>query len=159
MVTINKISAEFDDDSFKLIAIHCGLEGYAMAYHINNFVSLKLSRRVENKKKDEDEHDVLDTFLTYEYSDEINDQYWILIENTIKEEKTNQALGLFSNEIAVNTYHLIEEWKEVDYFLKIEVEEDFLINDVVKKINMIPKVVTAYSIEVSALKSKRNLIF
>ena len=154
MATINRISAEFYDDTFKLIAIHCSLEGYAMAYHVNNVLNLKLSRREEREKDD-----VLDLFSVYEWKDEINDHYWTLMENMVKEEIKGKALGLFSNEIATNTHYLLEEKKEVDFFLKIEVEEDFLINQSIKKINKIPQVVTAYSIEVITLKSKRNLIF
>ena len=68
-------------------------------------------------------------------------------------------MGFFSNEKAISTYHLIEERKEVDYFLKVEADDTVLINEAVKKINLIPKVVTAYSLDVASLKSKTNLIF
>jgi len=159
MVTINKISAEFYDDTFKLIAIHCGLEGYAMAYHINKVLNLKLSRREERKKNNTTRDDVLDLFSVYEWKDEINEHYWTLLENMVKEEIKGKALGFFSNEVAIHTHYLLEEKKEVDFFLKIEAEEDFLINKLIKKINLISQVVTAYSLEVSILKSKRNLIF
>lgn len=153
MVTTHRISAELYDDSFKLIAMHCGLESYAMAYHLNKSAELQLARR-------EKDLDVSATsFPIYEWKDEINDHYWTLVCNTVKEEKESESLGLFSNEIAINTLHLLEERKEVDYFLKVEADNNSIINEAVKKINLIPKVVTAYSLDVAALKSKRNLIF
>ena len=156
MVTINKISADFYDDTFKLIAIHCGLEGYSMAYHLNSSIGLGLSRRLE--KKDDIERDVwLESFSIYGWKDEIKDHYWTLIGNTAKEEKNSLAAGFFSNEITISTLHLVEERKEVDYFLKIEAEDHTLIKDTVKKINELVKVATAYSVD--DLKSKRNLIF
>jgi len=153
MVTTHKISAELYDDSFKLIAMHCGLESYAMAYHLNKSAELQLSRC-------EKDLDVSSTsFPIYEWKDEINDHYWTLVCNTVKEEKESEALGLFSNEKAVSAYHLVEERKEVDYFLKVEADNSIIIEEAVKKINSIPKVLTAYSVEVATLKSKRNLIF
>ncbi|GMN09635.1 hypothetical protein MTsPCn9_16780 [Croceitalea sp. MTPC9] len=159
MVTINKISADFYDDTFKLIAIHCGLEGYAMAYHLNSVLGLKLSRREEKEEDDEDRDEWLESFSIYEWKDKIKEHYWTLVGNTVKEEQKSDALGLFSSEIAINTIHLVEERKEVDYFLKIEAEDDTLTRETIKKINLIPRVVTAYSLEATTLKSKRNLIF
>jgi uncharacterized membrane protein YhiD involved in acid resistance len=159
MGTTHKISAELYDDSFKLIAMHCGLESYAMAYHLNSVVKLRLSRREEKKDDDKDKDEWLESFPIYEWKDELNDHYWTLISNSVKEEKQNESFGIFSNEIAINTLHLVKERREVDYFLKIEAEDTRLLNEAVKKINLIPKVVTAYSIDVDTLKSKRNLIF
>ena len=153
MVTTHKISAELYDDSFKLIAMHCGLESYAMAYFLNKSAELQLARC----EKDLDVSAA--SFPIYEWKDEINDYYWTLVCNTVKEEKESESMGLFSNEKAVKKFHLIEERKEVDYFLKVEADDTILINEAVKKINLIPKVVTAYSLDVAALKSKRNLIF
>jgi len=153
MVTKHKISAELYDDSFKLIAMHCGLESHAMAYHLNKSADLQLARCKEDL-------DVSSTFFPlYEWKDEINDYYWTLVCNTVKEELESEALGLFLNQKAVNTYHLVQERKEVDYFLKVETTHTTVIEKAVKKINSIPKVLTAYSVDVATLKSKRNLIF
>lgn len=152
MVTTHKISTALYDDSFKLIAMHCGLESYAMAYHLNSAIKLQLNRRVAKKEGS------LESFPIYEWKDELNDHYWTLISNTIKEEKQNESFGIFSNEITINKIHLVEERKEVDYFLKIEADNTGVLNEAVKKINLIPKVITAYSIDVATLKSKRNLI-
>ncbi len=153
MVTTHKISAELYDDSFKLIAMHCGLENYAMAYHLNKSANLQLTRC----EKDLDVSSA--TFPIYEWKDELNDHYWTLVCNTVTEEKESESLGLFANEKAMNTFHLVAERKEVDYFLKVEAENNAIITETVKKINSIPKVLTAYSLDITSLKSKRNLIF
>lgn len=158
MVTTHKISEELYDDSFELIAMHCGLECYAMAYYINNTLGLRLSRRRE-KNEDEDKDEWLESFPIYEWKDKFNDHYWTLIANIVKEEKQNESFGIFSNESTTIAVHLVKERKEVDYFLKIEANNTELINEIVKKINSIPKVVTAYSLDMDTLKSKRNLIF
>ena len=153
MVTTHKISKAFYDDSFKLIAVHCGLKGYAMAYHLNSAIKLQLNRREEKEGAE------TESFPIYEWKDELNDCYWALITNTIKEEKQNESFGLFLNEVTIDKVHLVEERKEVDYFLKLEADNTRLLDEAVKKINLIPKVVTAYHIDVATLKSKRNLIF
>lgn len=159
MVTTHKISTELYDDSFQLIAMHCGLESYAIAYHLNSYIKLKLNRKEEKKEDEIYKVGWLESFPIYEWKDELKDQYWTLIANTVTQENKNDSYGLFSNEILINKMHLVKERKEVDYFLKIETEDATLLNEIIKKINLIPKVVTAYSIDVNTLKSKRNLIF
>jgi len=139
--------------------MRCGLESYAMAYYLNSVIKLRLNRRNEKKENEEHKDEWLESFPIYEWKDKLKDRYWTLIANTIKEEKQNESFGFFSNEIMINKMHLIEEHKEVDYFLKIEAEDANLLSETVKKINLIPKVVTAYSLDVTSLKSKRNLIF
>ena len=51
------------------------------------------------------------------------------------------------------------EYKDVDYFLKIEQDEITFEQDIVKSILTIPQIVTAYMVETNKLKSKNNLIF
>lgn len=158
MVTRHKISEELYDNSFELIAMHCALECYAMAYYINNTLGLRLSRRRE-KNEDEEKDEWLESFPIYEWKDKFHDRYWTLVANTVKEENQNEPFGLFSNETTTSAVHLLKERKEVDYFLKIEANNIERMNEIVKKINSIPKVITAYSLDTDTLKSKRNLIF
>ncbi|MEO0901892.1 MAG: IPExxxVDY family protein [Bacteroidota bacterium] len=47
----------------------------------------------------------------------------------------------------------------MDYFLRIDTENRATTNAALKRINTIPKVVTAYAVDPNALKSKSNLIF
>jgi hypothetical protein len=57
----------------------------------------------------------------------------------------------------MNRPYLIPERKEVDYFLKMEGEEYGL--KVLAVLLSVPKVITAYRLETSKLKSKYNLIY
>ena len=153
MVTTHKIAAELYDDNFKLIALHCSLNDYAMAYNINKAALLQLERS-------EEDLGVADfSFPIFEWKDKTNDINWTLVSNAIKKIEKSESIGLFNANSETRKHYLIEERKEVDYFLKIEVENHYPITNIVTAINEIPKVITAYSLDVVNLKSKKNLIF
>ena len=124
-----------------------------MAYNINKAVALKLQRNTE----DLDVADFL--FSIFEWKDDHTDTNWTLVSNVMKKKEKRESIGLFNENDEVLTHYLIEERKEVDYFLKIEAEENYHISEIIASIKTIPKVITAYSIDVTNLKSKRNLIF
>ncbi len=154
MLTTHKISADFYDDNFQLIAIHCGLEDYAVGYAINAICGLQLKRMENDLKFNQDL-----TFSVFEWDDELSDTYWTLISNKCTVETLIPSDGLFENRTSSRMDYLIKEHKEVDYLLKVDGGEIAMINEQVKSINRIPKVVTAYPLETQTLKSKRNLIF
>lgn len=154
MLTTHKISADFYDDNFQLIAIHCGLEDYAIGYAINSICGLQLKRRENDLKFEQDL-----TFSVFEWDDELSDTYWTLISNKCTVETLIPSDGLFENRIASRTDYLVKEHKEADYLLKVDGGEETVVNQQARSINRIPKVVTAYPLETQTLKSKRNLIF
>jgi hypothetical protein len=60
----------------------------------------------------------------------------------------------------IKSYNLIPEYKKVNYFLKIENEENNVnIKDILVNIQKVPQVVTVYDVDATTLKSKNNLIF
>ena len=65
---------------------------------------------------------------------------------------------LFSDETSSTVYHVLPEYKDVDYLLKIEQEEDEVDSGMLDSILEIPKIITAYQIETDKIKSKQNLI-
>lgn len=153
-LTTHRISADLYDDNFSLIAIHSNLEDYAITYAINSACGLKLKRM----KKDLclDGHM---SFSLFDWDDELNDVYWTLISNKCEVREETPSLGLFENNVITRTDHLIKEKKEVDYFLKVDAENEDLYSQKIKFINKISKVITAYPLDTQNLKSKRNLIF
>ncbi|AWX44347.1 hypothetical protein HME9304_01347 [Flagellimonas maritima] len=153
MSTTHRISADFYDDNFQLIAIHSGLEDFALAYAINFNCCLHLKRVEKDLQFAQDL-----SFSVFDWEDKINDRYWTLISNNCAVEVAVSSIGLFGNDTSFRKNYLIKEKKEVDYFLKIDGEKKSLVEDV-KSINKIPKVVTAYPMAAQDLKSKRNLIF
>ena len=150
---------DFYDDSFTLLALHCNLEDYRLAYLINTYLNLALKR----SSKDIDFEYVTASYALFEYEDESKQIIWNLISNVCKkEEESLISTGmLFENQgKSIKTYNLIPEFKNVNYLLKIDGDGAY-INErpILNKLNEIPQVVTAYNIEVSELKSRDNLIF
>jgi hypothetical protein len=54
---------------------------------------------------------------------------------------------------------LLPELKKVDYFLKIESDDDLELAGIVKKLKSIKSLSTVYVVETETIKSKNNLIF
>ncbi|WP_392388800.1 IPExxxVDY family protein [Flavobacterium piscinae] len=56
--------------------------------------------------------------------------------------------------------YFLPEFKTVDFFLKIEGDEDqIILNNIVIKLNTIDLITTVYAVDKSRIKSKNNLIF
>ncbi len=150
---------DFYDNSFSLLAIHCGLDDYRLAYLLNKYLGLNLSRM----QRDLDYKYFAASYSVYEWFNKDNEISWNLISNVCKKEEDSlQSSGsLFASQNKVlKTYHLLPEYKNVDYLIKITYEEQYFNEKIVlSKIQSIPQIVTAYSIDTKKLKSKDNLIF
>lgn len=153
MITLHKFSDDFCEENYVLIALHCGLEDYALAYALNMALKINLKR----SKTDLDISNKT-SFPIYEWKDKLNERYWTLIVNTSVKEEYLEVHDLFSDETSSTVYHVLPEYKDVDYLLKIEQEEDEVDSGMLDSILEIPKIITAYQIETYKLKSKQNLI-
>lgn len=154
MAAVYKLNEDFYDDSFLLIALHSTLEDYAIAYRLNDIFN-------SNFKRSKIDFDLGENkiFPCYEWQDEYNDRFWVLIGNqSLKRELVNNN-DLFQNESTYSTPRLIPELKDVDYFLKIQMEERNVTDEITKTILGMPKVMAAYQVDANKLKSKNNLIF
>lgn len=150
---------DFYDTSFSLLAIHCGLDDYRMAYLLNKHLGLNLSRM----PRDLDYKYLASSYSIYEWYNKENEISWNLISNVCKKEEDSlQSSGsLFvSQNKVLKTYHLLPEHKNVDYLIKITNETQYFNEKLVlSKIQSIPQIVTSYAIDTEKLKSKDNLIF
>ncbi|WP_375237785.1 IPExxxVDY family protein [Aurantibacter sp.] len=161
-MAILKLSLEdlFEHEEFTLIAIHCDLEQYRIAYLLNKHLKTVLKREYI---------DVVDikqntNYALFEYLDINADIIYNLVANhcKISTEKTIHSTNLFSKEKnnSETTYYLIPEQKKVTYFLKINtVLTSAKTQVILNKILEIPQVITAYYLNAENLKSKNNLIF
>ncbi len=147
----------FDFD-FRLIAIHCSLEQYRLAFLINKYAGLQLASSDDvnffsNKIKY--------SFGTMRYEDSRNYLGYTLISNHFKLRYSQVLTGndLFAEAEHFKTFNLVPEVKSADYLLKIESEDHVPCTKLTGQLNRIPHIITAYPIEVSQLKSKQNLIF
>jgi hypothetical protein len=149
----------FDEALYTLIAIHCRLEDYRLAYLLNQHLGVTLSR----KKSDIDYNDGQISYSIFEWEDQKQLVTWSLVSNICKIEELQQSdyKSLFDNQQKITkTFQLLPEYKTVNYFLKIDSEfsfskEKYILDSILK----IPQIATAYSVDSSTLKSKDNLIF
>ncbi|GGW57904.1 hypothetical protein DFQ11_101839 [Winogradskyella epiphytica] len=150
---------DFYDESYKLIAIHCRLEDYRIAYLLNKYINLKL-RRTEN---DLDFKYLESSYSLFEWYNDTEYVKWNLVSNVCqKEEDSLYSSGtLFSdNSKVLKTFHLIPEYKKVDFFLKIS-EEIQSVDEktILSRLQAIPQIITSYTVDPLKIKSKDNLIF
>ena len=150
---------DFYDTSFSLLAIHCGLEDYRLAYLLNKYLGTNFSRM----EWDLDYKYTAASYSVYEWYNTENEISWNLISNLCKKEEDSlQSSGsLFTTQNKVlKTFHLLPEYKNVDYLIKISDEtQNFNTKIVLDKIKAIPQIITSYIIDTDKLKSKENLIF
>ncbi|MGC1632707.1 MAG: IPExxxVDY family protein [Gelidibacter sp.] len=150
---------DFYDASYSLLAIHCRLEDYRLAYLLNKHLKLNLKRQPQ----DLDYKYFAATYSIYEWNDEEHFATWHMVSNVCKKEEDSlQSSGsLFStNEKVLKTYHLLPELKNVDYLIKISNDDRYFDEkEMLERIQAIPQIITTYTIDVDQLKSKENLIF
>jgi hypothetical protein len=150
---------DFEDEAYSLLAIHCNLEDYRIAFLLNQFLNINLKRCAY----DLDFQYTTASYSVYEWEDNKRQAMWNLIGNIFKREEDSlvSSGSLFdATSKVIKTYNLIPEYKNVNYFLKIENDDHYMnLKNIISIIQKIPQIVTVYDIDVSTLKSKNNLIF
>lgn len=155
-MAIVKLSLEdFYDEDYYLIAIHSGLEDYKLAFLLNQH----LLTTFEKNEYDISifQNNLESTFSRFIFDDQAHDLFWNLISNTCIVSQKNSE-GMFSE--TSYSFNLLPEFKNVDYFLKIEnIDVHFNLNDLIEKISAISQVTLCYHIDTENIKSIKNLIF
>mgnify|MGYP003630255315 CR=1 FL=1 len=154
MAAIYKINEDFYNESFIVIALHTTLEDFALVYGLNDTIKARFVRARKNFNLAENK-----SFPFFEWDDQFQDMYWVLVSNHSSEQEQILNNDLFQNEATYTKPRLIPEYKDVDYLLKIETEKEFDTSKLIKNILMLPRVMAAYEISTEKLKSKNNLIF
>ncbi|RAV28262.1 IPExxxVDY family protein [Sinomicrobium soli] len=150
-----KLSDDFYEPAFSLIAIHCSAEACRLAYFLNAGLGIRLKRMIRDDVR---ENDLLSEY--YEWENDMDEVVWALVVNAARSVVSLAGENLFSADQLTVTRYLVPELKKVDCFLKIDnAEGEDHGSTVVCKINKIPQVTTAYEVDVNQLKSKHNLIF
>jgi hypothetical protein len=150
---------DFSEDNYSLMAIHCTIEDYRVAYLLNKYLNINLVR----KTRDLDFKYIAASYSIFEWEDKNHQIIWNLVSNVCKKEEdsltSTGSLFKSPNKI-LRTHNLIPEYKKVDYLLKIYNDGNF-INEksIIHKIQEIPQIAAVYSIDVEQLKSRDNLIF
>lgn len=150
---------EFDEINYDLIAIHTSLEGYRLAYFINQKLPVLLGKNADGIPASSNEGDTC--FSRFTYENEETETAWNLIQNKneIKVSRKKPASGdLFATADVTTRIYLLPEFKKVDYFLKVENPLENT-NDIIDRLHTIDRVSTVYTVDVNQVKSKNNLIF
>lgn len=149
----------FDEAIFSLIAIHCTIEDYRLAYLLNKNLGLNLCR----KKADLDFKNGKSAYSIFNWEDKKQLIFWNLVSNICKTndyKQYNSGLLFDETQHITKTYNLLPELKNVNYLLKID--DELTINkekQIVNTILGIPQIATAYTVDQRQLKSLDNLIF
>ena len=157
-MAIHKIQInDFVSDDYELIAVHSSLDDYKLAYMLNKELGIQLSKNLayveiaipEGKS----------AFSNYIFDDEKNDVVWTLIENKTTIINSNKQTTSLFEQVDITVF-LLPEFKKADYLIKIEnIDYGFDSESIIDKIQEIKNVTTAYTIDITNLKSKNNLIF
>lgn len=154
MGAVYRINNDFYDDSFVLMALHSTLEDYHLIYGLNKNLASGFKRARTNFDLGQ-----FSSFPIFEWQDDRNDTYWVVIANDSSKYEMLNSNDLFQNEPTPSVPKLIPELKEVDYFLKIENGDQLDKKELLKKLQAIPNIMAAYEVTTNKLKSKNNLIF
>ena len=159
MTTHKLMIDDFDDEVYSLIAIHCSIEDYRLAYLLNKNLDINFCRC----EKDVDFDYLKASFPIFEWEDRHNQMTWNLVGNICKreEESVVSSGSLFEDPIKqLKSFNLIPELEQVDFFIKIR-NDGNPVNErkIVRMIHDIPQVAAVYAVDIFDLKSRENLIF
>ena len=162
-MVLRKLSlGEFDEIDYNLIAIHTSLEDYRLAYFLNQRLGINLSKSANEIQISVKEGET--NFSRFSYTVKETNIRWNLIQNNseVIYSQNGEKLNLFFNvpmQMAKKVF-LLPEFKKVDYFLKIENNDEISsTTETQLLINTIENISTVYIIDVNQIKSKNNLIF
>ncbi|MEM7085870.1 MAG: IPExxxVDY family protein [Bacteroidota bacterium] len=149
-------------EEFSLVAIHCSEEAYKVAFLINQHLKLNLKRRKSDLYFSEKDMEV--SVPIFQFEDQFQYTNYHLVSNKCKSKVVNSdsESGLFAGTNSEKTVmiHLLPEFKNADFFLKIESDfEQIPLRKNIAIINEIKQIISAYEIEADQIKSNNNLIF
>ncbi len=144
-----------NDHDYNLIGLHTFLEDYRLAFFLNSTLGIQLKRCENDLDFDIDAA----YFSLYQFDCRKTFTHWSLIANKYNYVSSKSSSNdLFKEQLQTSV--LIQEKRQVDYFLKIdanlEVQE---LETMLSKINDIKNIVTSYSMNPKTLKSRDFLIF
>lgn len=148
---------DFGEIDYDLIAINTIIEDYLLAFRINESLKLELSRYKADIISTNNLGEV--AFSRYRFEDVNQQIYWSLVQNQKWIETFEEKLSLF--EQTQQKVYLLPEFKNADYFLKIEGAEfeSAEIQGIISQIKKINNVSAVFTVDVEQIKSKNNLIF
>ena len=154
-MTLDEVDAKF------ILAIYSGLPSYRFAFLINTCLFSQLKR-----EKDLDFYKDV-KFPYFFFEDEVLQIEYRLIKNKTSQISTKEPVeasplnSLFNESTAVEeTFYVLPEYKEVDYFLVLDGEfGDDQLAHIEQEITKLEEILSAYYIPFENIKSKTHLTF
>ena len=147
-----RLSSDDLENDYTLIGIHSNIEPYKLAFKINQKLKIHL-KRCSYDISFKDKNSIFDL---YKHSSETYNTKLYLILNKSFNEREIKGQLLFEN-LSESSF-LIPELRKVEYFLKIE-GGNFNIKTLLNRLIEIDNIISCYRTEITAKKSKYNLIF
>ena len=140
------------DDRGEIIAVHCSLEPFDLAFKINSHLNIKLVRTnydISFKQTEEN-------YMAYSNESSSEGALVFLFSNSyIKTQANKDSPLLFDQE---STEHaLMPELRQADYLIKY-VDENSALESFIKSLSLLKEISSCYKVENSKIKSKHNLI-
>jgi|MDSW01.1.fsa_nt_gb hypothetical protein len=158
---VTKLNLPNQDEflEYYLFALHTPLIDYKLAYMLNKNLNINLNRI----SSDLDIVGQSGLYSVFQYEDHDNFLNWSLISNysfLSELSPSNNGLLFQDNEVELKKSKLLNEFDNIDYFLKIENNIDSIkIKKIIQLIYKIPNIISAYSLNVKKVKNKENLNF
>lgn len=154
-MTLDEVEAKF------ILAIYSGLPSYRLAFLINTCLFSQLKR-----EKDLDFYKDV-KFPYFFFEDEVLQIEYRLIKNKTSQISTKEPVeasplnSLFNESTAVEeTFYVLPEYKEVDYFLVLDGEfGDDQLAHIEQEITKLEEILSTYYIPFENIKSKTHLTF
>lgn len=157
-MTVHKLSEDFYEFNYSLIAIHSSLESYRLAYFLNGCLGLQMKRLQQDLVLYKET-----AFPVYEWVDPLQEVQWSLLVNKVQiaVEHKVPALNMFGGGEMLQTQWVVPEYSGADYLFKVDNQEGKYpyVRKILGQIKTLPQVITAYELEPEQLRSKNNLIF
>ena len=135
------LEEEYEYD-FDLYGISSHEKDYRICWAINNSLGLSLERTAENIE------------VIFNQQEKQNSQFPIF---KFECDNVLETYYLISNKY--ENQQLIEEQKHVDFFLMVKSSDVLCSHNIIDKLKDIPFVLAVNKVDVSMLRSKKNLIF
>lgn len=150
--------SDFDICDFKLIGIHSQQEPHKLAYLINSVLRTSFKRMKNDLDLTVSGKSI--SFPIFDYFNKEWDTKSYLICNKVNTEQEFVAVNnLFETEDLVTSEFLLEDYKRVDYLLKIDDELDIFNPElIIKKLIKMHQISMVYIIESHAIKHPEHLI-
>lgn len=150
---------EFDEIDYELIAIHTVLEDYRLAFLLNRKLHIRLARTPDDFEIESPNGTALLSRFVFE--DLQTGSFWSLLQNRGDiHTAVKAASDLFGQSDATfgAQNFLLPELKNVNFLLQLQ-NGVKAAHEIAAALQQIELISTAYSVDISQIKSRNNLIF